>query len=80
LAYTLAGQGGDEEDLHVILNMSERTMEASLPGIPGCLWHLVLDTSHTGPDDIMPRNQQKAVESLSYQIARRTVAVFEARG
>ena len=80
LAYTLAGQSGDEEDLHVILNMSERTVEASLPGIPGRLWHLVLDTSQSGPDDIRPRNQQKALVSSSYQIAKRTVAVFEARG
>jgi isoamylase len=79
LVYTLAGQGGDEEDLHVILNMSERTVAASLPAVPGRLWHLALDTSHTGPDDIMPRNQQTALESSSYQIARRTVAVFEAR-
>jgi isoamylase len=80
LAYTLAGQDDDEEDLHVILNMSERTVEVSLPVIPGRLWHLVLDTSQSGPNDIMPRNQQKALENSSYQIPRRTVAVFEARG
>jgi isoamylase len=80
LAYTLAGQSDGEEDLHVILNMSERTVEASLPEIPGRLWHLALDTSRMSPDDIMPSNQQKALESSSYQISGRTVAVFEARG
>jgi glycogen operon protein len=80
LAYTLAGQSDGEEDLHVILNMSERTVEASLPEIPGRLWHLALDTSRMGPDDIMPSNQQKALESSSYQISGRMVAVFEARG
>ena len=79
LAYTLAGLSDGEEDLHVILNMSERTVEASLPEIPGRLWHLALDTSRMGPDDIMPRNQQKALESSSYQISGRMVAVFEAR-
>jgi glycogen operon protein len=80
LAYTLAGLSDGEEDLHVILNMSERTVEVSLPEIPGRLWHLALDTSRMGPDDIMPSNQQKALESSSYQISGRMVAVFEARG
>jgi glycogen operon protein len=80
LAYTLAGQSDDEEDLHVVLNMSERNVAASLPEIPGRLWHLALDTSRTDQDDILPRDQQKALESSSYTIARRTVAVFEARG
>jgi len=80
LAYTLAGLTGEEEDVHVILNMSERTIEAPLPRIPGRKWHLALDTSRTGPDDILPRDRQKAFEGSSYPISRRTVAVFEARG
>jgi len=80
LAYTLAGLTGDEEDVHVILNMSERAIEAPLPKIPGRKWRLALDTSRTGPDDIVPRDRQKAFEASTYPITRRTVAVFEARG
>ncbi|MGJ0485749.1 MAG: glycogen debranching protein GlgX [Methylomicrobium sp.] len=80
LAYTLAGLAGEEEDVHVILNMSERTVEASLPKIPGRKWHLALDTSRTGPDDILPRDRQKAFDGSTYPIPRRTIAVFEARG
>lgn len=76
LAYTLAGLADDEEDLHVILNMSERTVEASLPEISGRLWHLALNISGIGQDDILPRNQQKAFVSSSYPISMRTVAVF----
>jgi len=64
----------------VILNMSERTVEAPLPQISGRKWHLALDTSRTGPDDIVPRDRQKAFEASIYPITRRTVAVFEARG
>jgi isoamylase len=79
LAYTLVGLADDEEDLHVILNMSERAVDAPLPEIPGRTWHLALDTSRISPDDIMSRNQQKDYESSSYQISRRTVAVFEGR-
>ncbi|MEC4748139.1 alpha-amylase family glycosyl hydrolase [Methylomicrobium sp. Wu6] len=80
LAYTLAGLTGEEEDVHVILNMSERVVEVPLPKIPGRKWHQALDTSRTGPDDIMPRDRQKPFEGSSYLIPRRTVAVFEARG
>lgn len=80
LAYTLADLADDEEDLHVILNMSERTVEAPLPVVSGRIWHLALDTSNSGSNDIMPRDRQKAFEGSTYPITRRTVAVFEARG
>ncbi|MGR8942538.1 MAG: glycogen debranching enzyme, partial [Gammaproteobacteria bacterium] len=80
LAFTLAGLTDEEDDVHVILNMSERTIEAPLPQISGRKWYLALDTSLTGPDDILPRDRQKAFEGSSYPIPRRTVAVFEARG
>ncbi|MGJ0429420.1 glycogen debranching protein GlgX [Methylobacter sp.] len=79
LAYTLAGLTDDEEDLHIILNMSESTVDAPLPEIPGRAWHLALDTSRTRPDDIMSRNQQKDYESSSYRISMHTVAAFEGR-
>lgn len=79
LAFTLAGLSDDEEDLHVILNMSEKPIEVPLPVIPGREWHLALDTSHTGPDGVLPRNRQKAFEGSAYPITRRTVAAFEAR-
>jgi isoamylase len=79
LAYTLAGLSDQEEDLHVILNMSEQTVEALLPEVDGRKWHRVLDTSLAAPDDIVPRARQIAYENFSYPISRRTVAVFEAR-
>jgi isoamylase len=79
LAYTLAGLSPHEEDLHVILNMSERTVEACLPEIPGRKWHLALDTSQSAPADIVPRDQQKVVENSFYPLNRRSIAVFEAR-
>jgi isoamylase len=79
LTYTLAGLAGEEEDLHIIMNMSERTVEAPLPMISGRLWHLAMDTARTGQNDIIPRNQQKVWEGSSYSISRRTVAVLEAR-
>ncbi|MGZ5001101.1 MAG: glycogen debranching protein, partial [Methylomonas sp.] len=78
LAYTLAGLSGNEEDLHVICNMSPQTVEAPLPDIPERRWHLAVDTSHSGPDDIMPRQRQRVWELSTYRMAERSVAVFEA--
>src|SRR4029077_3503000 len=34
LAFTVAGLTANEEDLHVILNMSDMVMDAALPEIP----------------------------------------------
>jgi isoamylase len=80
LAFTLAGLSDREEDLHVILNMSEQTVEAVLPEIAGRRWHLAIDTSQPGPHDILSRDRQRIVENSSYPISRRTVAVFEGAG
>jgi isoamylase len=80
LAYTLAGLSDQEEDLHIILNMSDRIVEAPVPEILGRKWYLAIDTSRTGLEDILPLNQQKIFEASSYPLSRRSVAVFEARG
>ena len=39
LACTLAGLSENEEDLHLIFNMSDQTLDAALPAINGRQWH-----------------------------------------
>jgi isoamylase len=80
LAYTLAGLDDREEDLHVILNMSEATFEAPLPAISGRRWHLAVDTSLPSPTDIVARHLQKSQTADIYSVGPRSVVVFEARG
>jgi glycogen operon protein len=79
LRYTLAGLERDEEDLHVILNMSGAATEAVLPTIRGRRWHVALDTSRPPPADIRPRGEQTPHVATAYTAPPRSVIVLEAR-
>jgi len=79
LRFTIAGLTSDEEDLHVVLNMSDRAVEAALPSIPGRRWHVALDTSRPSPLDIRGRDGQTPHEATVYTAVARSVTVLEAR-
>ena len=78
LAFTLAGCSSDEEDLHVIINMSEQAQNASLPVIEKRRWYLALDTSALPPYDMMQRNTQPLIRG-NQSIHARSIVVCEAR-
>lgn len=42
----------DASNLHLIMNMSEQTLDAPLPFIEGRKWHIALDTALDSPRDI----------------------------
>jgi glycogen operon protein len=77
LAFTLAGVGHDDPDLHVIMNMSENKRTLHLPGIQNRTWCLALDTSLRTPNDIIPPELQKPLSKHSYAVDSRSVVVFE---
>ena len=79
LAFTVAGITPEEEDLHVILNMSQQSVDAALPSIPGRRWHAALDTSRPSPEDILARERQTLHPAASYSASARSVVVLEAR-
>ncbi|BDG01463.1 glycogen debranching enzyme [Anaeromyxobacter oryzae] len=79
LALTMAGRAADEEDLHVVLNMSDRPADAALPAIPGRQWHVAIDTSRAPPEDVVPRERQRPHSGPSCRVAARTVVALEAR-
>jgi len=79
LAFTLAGRTQAEEDVHVVLNMSDTGIDAQLPEIPARHWHLALDTAARSPLDIIPRPQQLRVDTPPYAVHPRSIVVFEAR-
>jgi len=79
LAFTIAGQRADEEDLHVVLNMSEQSLDALLPVARDRRWHLALDTGQPAPMDILAREQQTPLRGEPYTVNPRSVVVFEAR-
>jgi glycogen operon protein len=79
LRLTIAGLTQDEEDLHVILNMSDRSREVALPSIPGRRWHLALDTAQPAPADILRRESQRPHSGSLHAVPARSVVVFEGR-
>jgi glycogen operon protein len=79
LAYTLGRQQEDEEDLHIIFNMSDQGVEMPLPPLSGRAWHLAVDTGQPAPADIMEPRDQLPVRNSTYRVSSRSVAVFESR-
>jgi glycogen operon protein len=79
LACTIAGLRDGEEDLHLVLNMSDEDLRAPLPVRRGRRWHLALDTALDSPRDILRPEQQVGHEGEHYVCRSHSVAVLEAR-
>ena len=79
LAFTLAGTSATEEDLHVLVNMSDRSESVELPGIPGRYWHLAVDTARESPDDVLTAAMQAVWTAPRYLSQPRSVVVLESR-
>jgi isoamylase len=79
LAFTLGAVGPDEEDLHVILNMSEDLLQMPLPEVEGRYWTLAIDTSKPSPGDILLPRQQPIVRRKRVPVDGRSVVVLESR-
>ena len=63
LVYTLGGVTPDEEDLHIMLNMSEAALELPLPEVSGRRWRRAVDTSRPCPEAILePIGQPRGPE------------------
>jgi glycogen operon protein len=79
LACTVAGLTPDEEDLHLLLNMSEGEIRATLPSIAGRRWYLTLDTAAIPPADILVPSNQRPFPAATYPVGPRSIVVLEAR-
>jgi glycogen operon protein len=79
LAFTISGLLENEEHLHVILNMSERAVDAAVPPLAQRCWHAALDTSRASPEDILTPRQQQPYTGTTYRVAARSVVALEAR-
>lgn len=78
LSYTLGGEGEDE-DLHVILNMSDERLSFELPGVPGRAWHRAVDTARESPDDICEPGLEPRASDTWLPVEPRTVVVLVSR-
>jgi isoamylase len=79
LAFTLAAVGDGEEDMHVMLNMSEHIIELPLPPLEGRCWYRAIDTHAPPPMDIVETHGQCACEMPTYLTQPHSVVVLEGR-
>ena len=78
LAVTLAGTG-DEDDLHVILNMADAAIDVEIPRIADRTWHVAIDTARESPFDVVEPAHQVPYAGPRYRTSARSVVVLEAR-
>lgn len=79
LACTIAGLSENEEDLHLIFNMSDQILDAPLPAMDGRQWHCALDTALDSPADVIEQERQIPLGELVYRVNPRSVVALEAR-
>ena len=79
LACTLSRVEPEEEDLHIIFNMSEDNLTMELPKLKERTWRLAVDTACSISLDIIEPEQQQAIRENSIQVCSRSVVVCESR-
>ncbi len=77
LAFTLAANAEGEADRHVLLNMSEASVQMELPRFEGRTWRRAVDTWLPSPRDILPPQEQTPFGESTYLVRSRSVVVFE---
>ena len=79
LACTLSRVEPDEEDLHIIMNMSVDNLSMQLPKLENRSWHLAVDTARAMPEDVIEPKKQKPLSRKTVQVNSRSVVVYESR-
>ena len=79
LACTLSRVEAQEEDLHIIFNMSDDELSMELPELKRRAWHLAVDTSGGLSQDIIEPEQQQVIKGNTIQVSPNSIVVCESR-
>ncbi len=79
LALTLSRVESEEEDLHIMINMSEKNLSMELPELIGRTWHLAVDTTRSISGDIIEPKKQQTIKEKSIQVHSYSIVVCESR-
>lgn len=79
LGFTLAALKDGEEDLHVMLNMSDEPLRMGILPLSGLTWYRAVDTWRRSPEDVVAPNDQHPVKSEYYIVEPHSVVVLESR-
>ena len=77
LAYYLNGGKVSNADLYVMINCWWNPLEFTIQKGTANEWKRIVDTSLESPDDILDNASAKAITSLKYSVAERSVVVLE---
>ncbi len=75
LSYTM-GEPGDEEDIHVMMNMYWEPLEFEIPRLAERRWYRVIDTFLSSPQDIILAGDEIRINADSYLVQSRSVVVL----
>lgn len=79
LACTLSRVEPEEEDLHIIFNMSQNDLFMELPKLPEDAWHLAVDTARSIEKDIVEAEQQQPINTKTIKVCSHSVVMCESR-
>ncbi len=79
LACTLSRVVVEEEDLHMVFNMSDEELTMELPLLEDQAWYVAVDTSCNTPLDIVEPEQQIPISGSTIQVSPNTIIVCESR-
>ena len=70
------GESGDEEDIHVMMNMYWEPLMFEIPGLTERRWYRAVDTFLPAPQDIIVAGEEVRVDADSYLVQARSVVVL----
>ena len=79
LACSLSRTSDEEEDLHIMFNMSENQVIFKLPILKKRKWYAAINTSGNPGNDILIPEQQKVHDKKSIKVKQRSIVVCESR-
>jgi glycogen operon protein len=78
LGFTLGGYG-DDDDLHVMMNMEDDALGFEVPVVTSRQWHRLVDTARPSPEDIVESELAVPVAGNSYAVQAKSVVVLASR-
>lgn len=83
LAFTLGGfpkeDGGEEEDIHVMMNMDWQDLDFDVPTLADREWYKVIDTAQPSPYDIAEPGDETVFSGNVCRVAGRSIVVLISR-
>ena len=79
LACTLSRVEPDEEDLHIMFNMSQKDVTMELPLLTKENWHLAVDTARSNQKDLVEVERQQPITGKTIRVKSNSVVVCESR-